>query len=210
MENNYKVRIDRQNLVVHKANISGRELLGLVDKTPEGYRLHQRLRGGRVEVVGPDEVVDLSCPGVERFMTLPLDQTEGDVSRREIRLPADDEEFLDAQGHDWETVVENRKQWLLIYSFPLPTGYTRERVTVALFIPPGYPDTGLDMAWFSPAVARSDGQAIKQTSASATISSQKFQRWSRHRTKDNPWRPSVDCVSTHLGLVSHWLEREFS
>jgi hypothetical protein len=36
-----------------------------------------RFAGGRAEKVDLDEVIDLRKPGVERFMTLPKDQTEG-------------------------------------------------------------------------------------------------------------------------------------
>ena len=31
----------------------------------------------RAKVIGPDEKVDLRQPGVERFMTMPRDATEG-------------------------------------------------------------------------------------------------------------------------------------
>jgi hypothetical protein len=37
----------------------------------------QKLRGGEVKKIGLDEEADFTTPGVERFMTLPLDQTEG-------------------------------------------------------------------------------------------------------------------------------------
>ena len=39
--------------------------------------ISQKLHGGQVKTIGLDEVADFTCPGVERFMTLPLDQTEG-------------------------------------------------------------------------------------------------------------------------------------
>lgn len=210
-KDNYKIRIDKEMLLSSSAKITGREVLALVDKTTQRYRLHQKLKNGRVEIIAPDQVVDLSLPGLERFMTLPLDQTEGDASPRgEVRLPVQDEEFLVAQGYDWQAVAENGKQWLLISDFPLPSGYTTDRATVAVAIPPGYPDTQLDMAWFNPPVLRRDGRRIGQTQLTKTIASRAFQGWSRHRTRQNPWRPSVDCLSSHLGLVSYWLEREHS
>ena len=37
----------------------------------------QKFRGGAVHPVGLDETVVFTTPGIERFMTLPLDQTEG-------------------------------------------------------------------------------------------------------------------------------------
>jgi hypothetical protein len=42
----YNIRIDKQPKVVEKRHIEGKELLGLVDKSPDGWRLFQKLHGG--------------------------------------------------------------------------------------------------------------------------------------------------------------------
>jgi len=73
----YRIRIDREQHVVYKPVITGREILNLVGKTPEKYLLSQRLRGGHVKPVEADEQIDLRGPGVERFMTLKRDPKEG-------------------------------------------------------------------------------------------------------------------------------------
>lgn len=73
----YRIRIDKEYRVTEKPQLTGREILSLVDKKPEGFILSQKLRGGQVKVIGPNEVVDLRQPGVERFMTTPRDTTEG-------------------------------------------------------------------------------------------------------------------------------------
>ena len=57
--------------------MTGRQILALVDKTPETYLLSQKLRGGRVEPVGADQIVIFHVHEVERFQTLALDPTEG-------------------------------------------------------------------------------------------------------------------------------------
>jgi hypothetical protein len=44
---------------------------------PERYRLDQKLRDGTIKKIELNDVVDLTLPGLERFMTIPLDQTEG-------------------------------------------------------------------------------------------------------------------------------------
>ena len=84
-----------------------------------------------------------------------------------------------------------------------------ESVTVALQIPPGYPDAQIDMAYFHPHLARKDGRAIGALSAQ-DLDGKVFQRWSRHRTGEAPWRPGEDDVSSHLVLVDDWLERELA
>lgn len=74
----YRIRIDRERYRVDVPTMTGRELLTLAGKTPpEQWMLSQKLRRGQVLTVKLDQVVDFTAPGVERFMTLPLDQTEG-------------------------------------------------------------------------------------------------------------------------------------
>jgi hypothetical protein len=74
----YRLRVDREYFVVSNPIITGREILILAGKVPpERFLLTQKFAGGRAEKLDLDETVDLRRPGVERFMTLPKDQTEG-------------------------------------------------------------------------------------------------------------------------------------
>lgn len=74
----YRIRIDKQYYVVEKPSMIGRDILILADKKPpERFMLSQKLRGGEKKKIGLDEKVDFATPGIERFLTLPLDQTEG-------------------------------------------------------------------------------------------------------------------------------------
>lgn len=74
----YVIRIDKVKDTVEVPSMTGRQLLVLAGKTPpEKYSISQKLHGGQVKPIGLDEPVDFTEPGVERFMTLPLDQTEG-------------------------------------------------------------------------------------------------------------------------------------
>lgn len=127
--------------------------------------------------------------------------------RRQFILPERDREYLDACGLPWETVIDARNQWLLVHDFPVPDGYNTKKVIAALMIAPGYPDGQLDMIYFYEPLARADGRAIKAL-ADQQLAGKIFQRWSRHRTAANPWRPGEDDVSTHLALVEGWLEKE--
>src|SRR3954452_16010564 len=45
----YRIRIDKHPKVVEKRHIDGKDLLGLVDKSPEQWRLFQKLHGGHME-----------------------------------------------------------------------------------------------------------------------------------------------------------------
>ena len=58
--------------------ITGHELLILAAKQPiERFAVYQKVKGGGTERIALDQAVDLRTPGLERFVTLPLDQTEG-------------------------------------------------------------------------------------------------------------------------------------
>lgn len=73
----YRIRIDKQYETVHVHSMTGREILTLVGKTPETYLLSQKFRGGRVEAIAADQVVEFHLHQIERFQTLALDPTEG-------------------------------------------------------------------------------------------------------------------------------------
>ena len=72
----YRIRIDKTNYTVQTPKISGRGLLELAKKDPAKFGIYQHVRGRSSRVV-LDAEVDLTTPGMERFSTLPLDQTEG-------------------------------------------------------------------------------------------------------------------------------------
>ncbi len=73
----YKLRIDKEFKVTENPSPTGRQILALVGKTPESFALSMKLHSGHAKPVGADEPVDLRQPGVERFMTIPRDATEG-------------------------------------------------------------------------------------------------------------------------------------
>lgn len=74
----YKIRIDKTHHEVATGAMTGRQLLELAGKIPaEQYMISEKLNGGQANKIGLNETADFTKPGVERFMTLPLDQTEG-------------------------------------------------------------------------------------------------------------------------------------
>ncbi|MGO9269264.1 MAG: multiubiquitin domain-containing protein [Terriglobia bacterium] len=207
----YVIRIDKDRRVVDTPTITGRQILALVGKTPEMYKLYEHRRGHQPMLIGPDEVVHLHAHGIERFTTMPRDTTEGrDAATlsREFRLPEADEDYLDGRDLPWETARDTNGQWLIIHAWRLPSGYKQYEASVALLIPPGYSDSQIDMAYFCPPLSRRDNKTIGALSTQK-ICGQGWQRWSRHRTTANPWRVGVDDVASHLALVDEWLRREF-
>lgn len=76
--NKYKIKIDKNVYEVTVSSMTGRKLLELAKKTPvERYMIRKKFHGGQAITIGYDEEVDFRTPGIEKFMTIPLDQTEG-------------------------------------------------------------------------------------------------------------------------------------
>lgn len=128
--------------------------------------------------------------------------------RRQFDLLPEDEQLLNDYGVPWETVVDG-SHWVLIHDFPTHEGYNHKTVIAAIRLETGYPNTALDMVYFHPALARTDGRPIGATQAVQQIAGVSYQRWSRHRTAQNPWRPAIDSLGTHIVLIEDWLQREF-
>ncbi|KKC24354.1 multiubiquitin domain-containing protein [Sphingomonas sp. SRS2] len=204
----YKFQIDKEHYETANPTPTARELLTIAGKLPvERFALYSKGKGQprRLEL---DERVDLREPGNEKFLTLPLDQTEGlGAGRRQFALPAEDGEWLDSLGLVYELIAEGGIPRVVIYGWPMPAGYNVAKVDVNVRIDPGYPDTQIDMAYFSPALVRTDGRAIAALSDDS-FDGKIWQRWSRHRTPANPWRAGLDNLATHFALVDDWLARE--
>jgi hypothetical protein len=73
----YRIRVDKERFVVKQPKITQEEILSLVDKQPQLYQVYQHIHGGQTKVIKPGEHVDLTEPGVERFTTLKIENTEG-------------------------------------------------------------------------------------------------------------------------------------
>lgn len=128
--------------------------------------------------------------------------------RRQFDLLPEDQRFLEDYGLPWETVVDG-SQWVLIHDFPTHDGYNHATVTTAIRMETGYPITELNMVYFFPMLARKDGKLIRATESPQALDGKTFQRWSRHRTPNHPWKPGEDNLGTHTLLIEDWLQREF-
>lgn len=127
-------------------------------------------------------------------------------------LPLEDEQYLDEfaerYGSCWKREAEgpdNCKWGLFIDEFPIPSGYDRDRSTLMLLIPTGYPGAGLDMFYFHPPLARADGREIGALADEAHFATN-WQRWSRHYD----WSPGEDSIVRHIEYIREELERETS
>lgn len=127
--------------------------------------------------------------------------------RRDFELPQEDREWLEHRGQPFECVNENGVLRVVLHALPVPAGYQVDQTAANVRIDSGYPDAQIDMVYFYPPLQRQDGKPIGAL-CSDNFDGKVWQRWSRHRTPANPWRPGIDGLATHFALVNHWLERE--
>jgi hypothetical protein len=67
----YLIRVDKQKILFDRAKVTGREILEAAGKKPpKDYILRQVIRGGGLEKIELDQIVDLARHGVEKFKTM--------------------------------------------------------------------------------------------------------------------------------------------
>lgn len=127
--------------------------------------------------------------------------------RRDFALPVEDMEWLTEREAAFELVASDGTLRVVLEDVTVPPGYNLSSVTASFRIEPGYPDAQIDMVYFHPPLALQSGRAIGALSDDS-FDGKTWQRWSRHRTPANPWRPGVDSLATHVALMQDWLQRE--
>lgn len=204
----YRIKIDKTHYEVEATVLTGAAILALAGKTPSQHLLRQKVQGQMLPVL-PAQEVNLQTAGIERFVTVPNEVTEGEASpRRQFPLQEEDIDFLDTFGLPWEATFDGQgDKRIVIRGFTVPDGYNHKQVDVFVIIPSGYPDTQIDMAYFYPHLSRNDGRGIRNLLSNA-FDGLSWQGWSRHRTQNSTWRIGIDNLATHMELVSNFLEEE--
>lgn len=203
----YLIKVNRLKYKVNTEKITREEILKLVEKDPNTHRLRMFTKGGKI-ILEPNQEIDLTKCGVERFVYEALDCTEGFLLEEVTVFTDTDKNFLASIENKVEIIKNNNLNWVVIRSLEIPKGYNVKKADVALLIPPHYPTTQLDMIYFHPALRRTDGKQIKALSVQP-IEGKNYQRWSRHRNSSNKWDSEIDDIQSHLDLMFNCLEAEF-
>lgn len=196
----FKFTIDDRKLEWGKPNISGRVLKALAGVPADTYDVYLEVRGGGQDVLIRDaDLIDLSKPGIERFITIIRDTTEG-----LIVLPEDDQRYLDSHGIAAKMVSDGPHKGVVLEQMHMPAGkFTHPRADVLVILPPGYPDVAPDMFFCDPWLTLvSAGRYPSCADQPHAFLGRNWQRWSRH----NPsWRPGIDGLHTMIKRVEHAL-----
>ncbi|WP_165856046.1 multiubiquitin domain-containing protein [Marinobacter sp. JSM 1782161] len=203
----WKLDVQGELITWNSPTISVRDALTQASFDPnKSWIITLKVNGQGKQKVKVDDIIDLTTPGIERLRVLKGEVNNGEAPpRRQFDLLPKDNAYLDRQNLYWETLC-NGGRWLLLKSYPLPTGYNYSSCNIAISIPNQYPDAKLDMFFCDPPLALKNGRAIPRTESMQTIEGRSFQRWSRHPTA--PWNPSEDSIRTHMALIDESINRE--
>lgn len=192
-DRSFRFKIDDADLEWPRACISGFVLRKLA-KLPSNYNLWQELPGQHDRKIADTDFIDLGAPGVERFVSLIDQTTEGDA------LPSNDQAFLAGHGYDFNVVAEGGTTGLVLKSVVLPAEkFNCEVADILILLPRGYPDCPPDMFYVSPKLTLAGtGKVPKACEVEHRFGGRVWQRWSRH---NNAWRPGVDGLRTMVARV---------
>jgi hypothetical protein len=195
----FKFTIDNRQLDWGKPVISGKIVRQLADVQP-GYAVYLEVRGGQDREISDTDLIDLSKPGIERFITVIKETTEGKAS-----LPSMDRVYLEQHETVHEVVEDGNQLGVILKGVKLPEGkFDAVTADLLILLPAGYPDACPDMFYLLPWVRlKATGQFPSKADNAHNFNGQSWQRWSRHSPE---WRAGVDGLHTMIARVLHAME----
>lgn len=184
----FNFTIEQRQMSWGRNLISGKAVRNLAG-VDERYTIYLEVRGGHDRPIGDTDLVDLSGKGIERFITVIRETTEGLGA-----LPSADRQFIEDHGLIYEIIGDAGSTGVVIKNFPLPPGkFDRDVVDVMIQLPAGYPDASVDMFFTLPWIKlKATGQYANCADQPHAFASQIWQRWSRHAE----WRAGIDGIRT--------------
>jgi hypothetical protein len=196
----FRFTLDNRQIAWGEPTITGAVLLRLGGVPDQTYDVYQEIRGQHDMLIRPDDRVDLTRPGVERFVTVIRHTTEGLGL-----LPERDRKYLEARGLSARLVTETGHTAVLIERFPLPPDkFDHAETDLLILLPGGYPDCPPDMFYCDPWLKLScAGKFPTAADVPHSFAGRAWQRWSRHNAA---WRPGIDGLQTMVLRVERALE----
>jgi hypothetical protein len=187
-DRSFNFTMEERQMSWGKSLVSGKALRNLAG-VDERYTIYLEVRGGHDRPIGDSDLVDLSGKGIERFITVMRETTEGRVA-----LPSSDSRYLEDNGLTYEIIGEVDAGGVVIKDFPLPPGkFDRDTINIMIQLPAGYPDASVDMFYTYPWIKlKSTGAYAKCADVAHQFAGTNWQRWSRHAD----WRAGIDGIRT--------------
>lgn len=195
----FKFTIDNRQMEWGKPLISGLIVRRLAAVGPE-YAIYLEVRGGQDREIQDQDIIDLSKPGIERFITVIRETTEGLTA-----LPAMDRTYLEDHAIAYDLVIEGRQAGVILKNVLLPAGkFDHAQADLLILLPSGYPDACPDMFFTLPWLRLTEaGRYPTCADVPHMCGGNRWQRWSRH---SGAWRPGVDGLQTMITRARHAIE----
>lgn len=195
----FKFTIDGKQMDWGKPLISGKAVRKLANVGPN-YNLYLEVRGGQDREIADADMIDLSKPGIERFITVIPETTEG-----RVMLPMMDRTYLELHQIDHELVQDGGQIGVILKDVSLPENrFDHAKADVLILLPGGYPDACPDMFFLFPWVKLKSTSAFPpKADVGHPFAGRNWQRWSRH---SNEWRAGVDGLHTMIARARHAME----
>jgi hypothetical protein len=195
----FKFTIDNRELEWGKPLISGlivRRLAAVGDD----YAVYLEVRGGQDREISDADIIDLSKPGIERFITVIKETTEGLTA-----LPSADRTYLEDHAIPYEVVSDGAQVGVVIKDVALPKRkFDHEKADLLILLPGGYPDACPDMFFMFPWVQLIAASRYPRCAdVPHMFGGKRWQRWSRH---SGAWRPGIDGLHTMIARAQHAIE----
>lgn len=121
-------------------------------------------------------------------------------------LPEQDAAFLSEKKYAHDLFPQGGELHVVINNFQFPSQhYSPDKADLLIKIPPGYPNTPLDMFWTNPEVKLVNGQVPQKTESREEHHGKTWQRWSRHYV--TPWRPGIDSLRSFVQSIHVELQK---
>jgi hypothetical protein len=115
-----------------------------------------------------------------------------------------DAKALKARGYRLKLFAEEAFDDVLIYGYPIPSGYSKTASDLLLRLPPSYRAGRPDMFWTDRDLVLANGQVPDQAGVIETIEGTEWRRFSWHPAN---WNPATDNLFTFLGFVDNRLAK---
>lgn len=194
------IRIEGQTYPVRAETLTGAEIRAIPDPPIGDDRdLYLDVDGPIDELVGDDEKITLE-PQMTFFSVVKK------INPGQLTLPQSVLADVEADGGVWEFTQVGRLIHAVRRQLVLPPGLAPETVDLLVKLPAGFPTSGPDMFWVSPAITIVGRGAPQGCGSPHTWAGVTWQRWSRHIGAG--WRPGVDGLGTYLGYIRRCLAIE--
>lgn len=201
----WKLNVQGVLLTLSSHEIEVREALIQAGFDPnENWTAILKIKGQPKRPIELGDTIDLREPGIEKLRLRPNEIKNGEALntlRRDFNLLEKDETYLERRNLAWETLIRNRKRWLILRKFSLPNGYDKDSVSIAMDIPDTYPAAAMDMFYCFPSLKLENGRSPDKTDAQIEIEGKQYQRWSRHLNGATRWNPQTDSVISHIAFI---------